>query len=165
MPLDLSAVKRRLQDHLQEGLLIVVGSGLSAAEGIPGMGLLAEHLKREIPPRLTNAPVNSVRSVMDSSYGRRVWSGSSSTWPRRDSASGCFVPQERDGAKRVLSQSWNGFEHAGPGYESELEARILDVHARLKAGNFKAPPVRRVEIPKGPGKAGTRPLGIPTVVS
>jgi len=39
---------------------------------------------------------------------------SSSTWPRRDSASGCFVPQERDGAKRVLSQSWNGFEHAGP---------------------------------------------------
>src|SRR5262245_33481693 len=24
-------------------------------------------------------------------------------------------------------------------------------------------PVRRVEIPKGPGKSGTRPLGIPTV--
>jgi hypothetical protein len=56
MPLDLSTVKRRLQDHLQEGLLIVVGSGLSAAEGIPGMWLLAEHLKREIPPRLAAAP-------------------------------------------------------------------------------------------------------------
>jgi RNA-directed DNA polymerase len=25
------------------------------------------------------------------------------------------------------------------------------------------PAVRRVEIPKGPGKTGTRPLGIPTV--
>ena len=70
--------------------------------------------------RLTNAPVNSVRSVMDSSYGRRVWSWSSSTWPARDSASGCFVPQERDGAKRVLSQSWNGFEHAGPASEEAV---------------------------------------------
>jgi hypothetical protein len=56
MPLELSAVKRRLQDHLREGLLIVVGSGLSAAEGIPGMWPLAEHLKREIPPRLAAAP-------------------------------------------------------------------------------------------------------------
>ena len=56
MPLELSTVKRRLQDHLQEGLLIVVGSGLSAAEGIPGMWPLAEHLNREIPPRLAAAP-------------------------------------------------------------------------------------------------------------
>jgi len=56
MPLELSTVKRRLQDHLQECLLIVVGSGLSAAEGIPGMWPLAEHLKREIPPRLAATP-------------------------------------------------------------------------------------------------------------
>jgi hypothetical protein len=56
MPLELSTVKRRLQDHLQEGLLVVVGSGLSAAEGIPGMASLAAHLKREIPPRLAAAP-------------------------------------------------------------------------------------------------------------
>lgn len=52
MPLELSEVKRRLQDHLQEGLLVVVGSGLSAAEGIPGMKPLAEHLKRIVPLRL-----------------------------------------------------------------------------------------------------------------
>ena len=56
MALDLCTVKRQLQDHLQEGLLIVVGSGLSIAEGIPGMGLLAEHLKREVPPKLAAAP-------------------------------------------------------------------------------------------------------------
>ena len=45
----------------------------------------------------------------------------------------------------------------------ELETRVQDICARLKAGTYRAPPVRRVEIPKGPGKVGTRPLGIPTV--
>ena len=54
MPLDLSVVKRQLQDHLQEGLLLVVGSGLSIAEGIPSMGQLAEHLKEVISPHLGN---------------------------------------------------------------------------------------------------------------
>jgi RNA-directed DNA polymerase len=48
-------------------------------------------------------------------------------------------------------------------FERELEARVQDICARLKAGTYRAPPVRRVEIPKGPGKVGTRPLGIPTV--
>lgn len=48
-------------------------------------------------------------------------------------------------------------------FESGLDARVQDLCDRLKAGTYKAPPVRRVEIPKGPGKTGTRPLGIPTV--
>ena len=54
--LNLSEVKRQLQDHLQEGLLMVVGSGLSMAESIPGMELLAQHLKREIPVKLAAIP-------------------------------------------------------------------------------------------------------------
>jgi len=54
--LELSVVKRQLQDHLQEGLLLVVGTGLSIAEGIPGMWPLGEHLKKVIPPQLTSAP-------------------------------------------------------------------------------------------------------------
>ena len=42
-----------------------------------------------------------------------------------------------------------------------MEARIEALCQRLKAGQYRAPPVRRVDIPKGEGK--TRPLGIPTV--
>lgn len=56
MALDLSAAKRLLQDHLQEGLLMVVGAGLSIAEGIPGMWPLAEHLKKTMPLRLAASP-------------------------------------------------------------------------------------------------------------
>src|ERR1700693_4748097 len=47
-------------------------------------------------------------------------------------------------------------------FERDLDTRVQELCDRLKQGTYGAPPVRRVEIPKGPGKAGTRPLGIPT---
>jgi RNA-directed DNA polymerase len=46
-------------------------------------------------------------------------------------------------------------------YETNLDARITDLHQRLKGRSYQAPPVRRVWIPKENGKE--RPLGIPTV--
>ena len=71
-----------------------------------------------------------------------------------------------------LRETWGMINRHGAGgvdgesieqFESTLEQRLRDICERLKAGAYRAPPVRRVEIPKGPGKTGTRPLGIPTV--
>jgi RNA-directed DNA polymerase len=50
-----------------------------------------------------------------------------------------------------------------PQFEGELETRVQEIGVGLKAGTYRAPPVRRMDIPKGPGKVGTRRLGIPTV--
>ena len=42
-------------------------------------------------------------------------------------------------------------------FASEMEERVEEICRQLKAGMYRAPPVRRVEIPKGPGKSGTQP--------
>lgn len=42
--MDYEAVVRFVQEHFTDGLVLVIGSGLSSAEGIPGMLALANHL-------------------------------------------------------------------------------------------------------------------------
>jgi group II intron reverse transcriptase/maturase len=46
-------------------------------------------------------------------------------------------------------------------YAQNLEGNLAALLERAKSGNYRAPPVRRVHIPKGDGKE-TRPIGIPT---
>ncbi len=46
-------------------------------------------------------------------------------------------------------------------YEANLDANLMALLDRIKAGTYRAPPVRRVHIPKGDGSQ-TRPIGIPT---
>jgi RNA-directed DNA polymerase len=58
------------------------------------------------------------------------------------------------GAAGVDGQSVEQFAARAATYLEELEQA-------LKQGNYRPQPVKRVEIPKGPGQ--TRPLGIPTV--
>jgi group II intron reverse transcriptase/maturase len=45
-------------------------------------------------------------------------------------------------------------------YAKELDTNLQSLLDQAKTGTYRAPPVRRVHIPKGKGK--TRPLGIPT---
>lgn len=46
-------------------------------------------------------------------------------------------------------------------YAMNLEGNLRSLLDRMKSGTYVAPPVRRVEIPKGDGSQ-TRPIGIPT---
>ncbi len=48
-------------------------------------------------------------------------------------------------------------------YERDLEGNLQSLLDRAKSGTYKAPPVRRVHIPKGGSTTETRPLGIPTL--
>lgn len=60
----------------------------------------------------------------------------------------------KDGARGVDGQS-------AEQYEEQLEANLSSLLDRAQSGRYRAPPVRRVHIPKGDGTE-TRPIGIPT---
>jgi RNA-directed DNA polymerase len=48
-------------------------------------------------------------------------------------------------------------------YEQNLEGNLQRLFDRVKSGAYRAPPVRRVHIPKGGSTTETRPIGIPTL--
>jgi group II intron reverse transcriptase/maturase len=47
-------------------------------------------------------------------------------------------------------------------YAENLEENLQSLLDRFKSGRYKAPPVRRVYIPKGSNPSKTRPIGVPT---
>jgi len=47
-------------------------------------------------------------------------------------------------------------------YEERLEENLQSLLDRFKSGHYKAPPVRRVYIPKGSDPLKKRPIGVPT---
>jgi group II intron reverse transcriptase/maturase len=64
-----------------------------------------------------------------------------------------FRRTRKDGARGVDGMS-------AKQYEEHLEDNLRDLLDRAKSGRYRAPPVRRVHIPKDDGS--TRPIGIPT---
>lgn len=61
--MDLHNVKVHLQEHLSDGLVTIVGSGLSCAEGLPGMGELAAYLLAQVGGGLTGADATAWASA------------------------------------------------------------------------------------------------------
>lgn len=68
----------------------------------------------------------------------------------------------REAYKRTRKDGASGIDdQTSEDYKRELEQNLESLHERFKSGRYKAPPVRRVYIPKGKGKE-KRPIGIPS---
>jgi len=65
-----------------------------------------------------------------------------------------YLRTRHDGATGVDGQT-------AEGYAANLRGNLEALQERAKSGTYRAPPVRRVHIPKGTGPE-TRPIGIPT---
>ena len=72
--------------------------------------------------------------------------------------------------EKLLQESYRNLnKNSSPGidgkywhdYSLESQFRIPELLVEFKSGKYKAPPIRRVYIPKG--KTGRRPIGIPTI--
>jgi len=66
-----------------------------------------------------------------------------------------WLRTRKDGATGVDGQT-------AEAYAENLSENLSDLLDRFKSGRYRAPPVRRVHIPKGDGRR-TRPIGIPTL--
>jgi RNA-directed DNA polymerase len=66
-----------------------------------------------------------------------------------------FLRTRADGAPGVDGQT-------AQDYAAQLPENLQALLERAKSGTYRAPPVRRVHIPKGAGSSETRPIGIPT---
>lgn len=68
----------------------------------------------------------------------------------------------REAFRRTRKDGAMGIDRRnGEQYEEHLEDNLQALLDRAKSGRYRAPPVRRVHIPKGDGTE-TRPIGIPT---
>ena len=66
-----------------------------------------------------------------------------------------FRRTRKDGAPGVDGQTWDE-------YAEDRDRNLTSLLDRAKSGSYRAPPVRRVHIPKGTGNE-TRPIGVPTL--
>ena len=70
----------------------------------------------------------------------------------------------REAYRRTRKDSAVGVDgQTAADYERDLEGNLQRLLDRAKSGTYRAPPVRRVHIPKAGSTIETRPIGIPTV--
>lgn len=79
--MDLASLKLTIQKHMSDGLVTIVGSGLSCAEGLPSMGALADHLSVSMPPLLSGDLLQEWTAVSPSIQNCGLEDGLSQTPP------------------------------------------------------------------------------------
>lgn len=75
MALNLGELKKRVQEHFRTGLVTLVGSGLSAASGLPTMSRLEAFLREKMPSRITVAETDEwsrILEVLETGQGLEV---------------------------------------------------------------------------------------------
>lgn len=65
-----------------------------------------------------------------------------------------YLSLNKNSSAGVDGKNWHDYGH-------RVQERLPELMTELRSGKYQAPPIRRVYIPKG--KAGKRPLGIPTI--
>jgi group II intron reverse transcriptase/maturase len=112
-------------------------------------------------------------------YGQKVWSPNHRPFQTKVSALIARAKQIRKEPLKTLAhfmdeewlqESWKRLRKgasfgidavSAQDYATKLGDNLIHLQQKLKLGKYKAPPVRRVSIPKADGKQ--RPLGLPTV--
>lgn len=64
--------------------------------------------------------------------------------------------------RRTRKDGAPGVDGQTAAYEENLEGNLRSLLDRFKSGSYKAPPVRRIYIPKGSDPSKKRPIGVPT---
>jgi SIR2-like domain len=98
-----------VQDHFTDGLVLVVGSGLSAAEGLPGMPALAAHLKANAIELKGDEAVDwskialslSAKNGLEAALIKHPPSDSLETWIRKKTCE-LLLPKEREIVQAVV---------------------------------------------------------------
>ena len=117
----------------------------------PGVRIAGEKDEEDTDPRQRlNETTADSRAGADGPTDGHSYAGPSH---RRGVLRVAYQETRKDGAVGVDEQT-------AADYAANLEGNLRSLLDRFKSGAYYAPPVRRVEIPKGDGT--TRPLGIPT---